>query len=586
MQRHPSFAVFSSAALALLSLATPVFAQSWDLRGVVLRGEQIDAVAGPDGRIHLVADRYHQIDRDGNVVLSEVAGDPEQNILWAFMYPPALSVAPDGTVHVVSRQKTRSSWDGWLDLRYQRRAPGGGWNAGYLLAAPTKWNWNVGVADDGRGHVHLMSSNHGGGGSVWADLRFFTDAGGAPADVGRMSNVYRVDYEARLRGHGGRVYFASSNSFTSSSAYFSHATGGAADLAAQLAGNLQQLRAGSGSNKGFPDMAIDGLGNVHYTYGSGYTNHSSFPGSTAGCVQGEVHYVRFDASGNRAFPMDRTLFTNLGVWHLSIGLSAVGVSDDGSTVVAVALRSPDHKEAGNSELLWAVSRDGGASWSEPQSLGVRAFGGEGRQRPRLVALGSKFFLFYKANGTVGTSLAMITFPEARPRAPSDLVATPVGGGIAVSRIQPCWRDNASDEDGYALERREEGGTFAEVATTGPNISCYNDLRVEPGRAYAYRVRAVRRGVYSTYSNEASATAPELPPPPPSDAGFERDAGDPSVDAGRAEAPDGGTRPSPADAGAPDARDPVDRRTMAGGCAVDGGGACWGAWLLLLARRRR
>ncbi len=505
-------------AALLATPATAALAQSWNFRGIIADGEQIDAVA-QGGKVHLVSSKYYQFDKDENILVAEAAGDPSQTLLWAFMFPPALAVAPDGTVHIAVREQAGSSYEnGWLNIRHRRRDPAGSWNSGYLYSSPTKWNWNVGVADDGAGHVYMMSSDHGGGDSVWADLTFFMDSGAAASGAGAMSSVYRVDYEARLRGEGGKIYFASGNSFTSSSAYFSHASGGATDLASQFNANLHSLNAGTGSEKGFPDMAIDGLGNVHYTYGSGHTDHSNFPASTAGCVPGEVHYNKFDADGNKLFSSDRTLFTALGAWHLSVGLSAVGASDDGNTVVAVALRSPDHKEAGDSDLLWSVSQDGGASWSAPADLGVNTFGGEGRQRPRLVALGSKFFLFYKANGTLGTSLATIEFPESPPPAPSQLTAT----AVSSSQIDACWQDNAANEEGFSVER-DAGDGFEEIAATGADTSCYTDHSVDAGTTYTYRVRAFSGAVNSAYSNEAAATPP-APPPGEADAGVGDDGG--------------------------------------------------------------
>lgn len=243
------------------TLATPAEAQEWSFHGVVAAGEQLDAVAGPANKIHLLTSGYHQIDKDGTVVVSESQGEAAQTYLWAFMFPPALAVGPDGTVHSVVREG--GGFDGWLDLRYRRRDPNGSWTDGYTYSSPTKWNWNVGVVDDGAGHVHLLASDHGGGGSVWADLQIYTAGSGSASNVGSLGDVYRVDYEARLRGRAGRLYLATSNAFTSSSAYFSHATSGA-DVVSQLGANLQSLNAGSGSEKGFPDLAIDGAGNVHY----------------------------------------------------------------------------------------------------------------------------------------------------------------------------------------------------------------------------------------------------------------------------------------------------------------------------------
>jgi hypothetical protein len=577
----------AAATWIVLSHASPAIAQAWSFRGVVAAGEQLDAVAGPAGKVHLVSSGYHEIDKQENVLVSESQGETAQNHLWAFLFPPAIAVGPDGTVHVVVRDG--GGYDGWLNLRYKRRDPSGVWTSGYAYSTPTKWNWNVGVADDGKGHVHLLASNHGGGGSVWADLQLFQHGGAAASLEGTLTNVYRVDYEARMRARDGKVYLATSNAFTSSSAYFSHGPGGPG-VGGALKNNMQALQSGTGSEKGFPDLAIDGLGNVHYTYGSGHTNHDSFPGSTAGCVPGEVHYAKFDASGNRVLPSDRTVFTGLGVWHLSVGLSAVGASDDGNTVVAVALRSPDDKEAGNSDILWSVSTDGGASWSAPQDLGVNTHAGEGRRRPRLVALGSKFFLFYRDQSIPGISLATLAFPEAAPVAPAtplNLTAT----AQSESQIEVCWLDNVADEDGFVVERRG-GEQFTEIASSGANTICHTDTGLAPGTAYTYRVRAFTGGMFSDYSNEAAASTHGASGAP-MDAGTEEDANSAAETGPQGPWPefDGGQEPTSEGQGNAFYLHPTDE---ADGCACATRRPVFatvpalsvGLALLLLCRRRR
>ena len=487
-------------ALCLIATMVPASASaaSWEQHGVVLDGEQIDAVAA-DGAIHVVAKRYTQLDRDVNVVVQEDVGEPDQEVVWALLFAPAIAASPDGTVHLTTRHPTGAINDGYFDLRYRRRAPSGTWSHDYVYKGPSQWNWNVGVADDGNGDAVLLASDNAGGDNVWADLWLFNENDGSATQAGALSGVYRADYEARLRGRGGRVYLATSNAFQSSSTYFGHAAGDAPDLVGELQANMQELSAGTGSEKGFPDMTFDGQGNVHLTYGSGHTNHAFFP-APEGSVPGEVHYAKFDPNGQRLLGDDQTLFTDLGLWHLSIGLSAIGASDDGQTVVAVALRSSGDKVASDSELLWTASTDAGATWTVPEELGATTFGGEGRQRPRLVALGSKFFLFYKAQSTIGYSLATIDFPEQVPAAPASLTAMADASGITV-----CWQDNASSEEGFAIERKD-AGAFAEIASAPADTTCYLDANVNGGTTYTYRVRAFAEEVYSAYSNEASATA--------------------------------------------------------------------------------
>jgi hypothetical protein len=73
-----------------------------------------------------------------------------------------------------------------------------------------------------------------------------------------------------------------------------------------------------------------------------------------------------------------------------------------------------------------------------------------------------------------------------------------------SQINLAWTDNASDESGFAIERKLTE-TFAQVATVGANVASYQDTGLNDDTTYTYRVRAYNAGGNSSYSNEDSAT---------------------------------------------------------------------------------
>ncbi|MBI5654777.1 fibronectin type III domain-containing protein [Candidatus Uhrbacteria bacterium] len=101
-------------------------------------------------------------------------------------------------------------------------------------------------------------------------------------------------------------------------------------------------------------------------------------------------------------------------------------------------------------------------------------------------------------------------PEPLPTAPSDLTATstnPQSASIA-------WIDSASNENGFRLERADEQGIFQGVTSLPPNSTSFIDSSVQPGKSYRYRIFALNQTGDSPASNEASATVPNLPPPPP------------------------------------------------------------------------
>jgi len=91
--------------------------------------------------------------------------------------------------------------------------------------------------------------------------------------------------------------------------------------------------------------------------------------------------------------------------------------------------------------------------------------------------------------------------------PAGLAATT----ISASRIDLAWTDNASDETGYRIERKQGAtGTYAQVGTVAANVAAFNDTNLAPGTQYFYRVRTIRAIGDSAPSNEANAMT-DVPP---------------------------------------------------------------------------
>jgi fibronectin type 3 domain-containing protein len=108
--------------------------------------------------------------------------------------------------------------------------------------------------------------------------------------------------------------------------------------------------------------------------------------------------------------------------------------------------------------------------------------------------------------------ASATTPAMVPAAPSALAATTE----ATNRIRLNWTDNASNESGFAIERKTgAGGTYAQVANVGANVTTYTNSGLLANTQYYYRVRATNAAGASAYSAEASATTLPFPPAAPS-----------------------------------------------------------------------
>jgi hypothetical protein len=78
-------------------------------------------------------------------------------------------------------------------------------------------------------------------------------------------------------------------------------------------------------------------------------------------------------------------------------------------------------------------------------------------------------------------------------------------------ISLIWRDNASNENGFEIERGTDGINFGLIATTTQNFGIfgsYNDGTGTTGVTYYYRVRTFSTlGGTSAYTNTSSSTMP-------------------------------------------------------------------------------
>lgn len=91
---------------------------------------------------------------------------------------------------------------------------------------------------------------------------------------------------------------------------------------------------------------------------------------------------------------------------------------------------------------------------------------------------------------------------ALPLAPSDLVAT----AVSSSQIDLTWTDNSADETSFSIERSLDGvGGWAEVLTPAADATADSDTGLTALTQYFYRIRAVRSGDFSAYSNVADDT---------------------------------------------------------------------------------
>jgi hypothetical protein len=97
-------------------------------------------------------------------------------------------------------------------------------------------------------------------------------------------------------------------------------------------------------------------------------------------------------------------------------------------------------------------------------------------------------------------------PIVAPMAPSLLEATP----RSHCEIDLQWKDHSTNEQGFKIERSENGSHFFEIDSVPQNVSAYSDEGLVANTLYHYRVLAYNQAGQSDYSNHAQASTPILP----------------------------------------------------------------------------
>jgi titin len=124
-----------------------------------------------------------------------------------------------------------------------------------------------------------------------------------------------------------------------------------------------------------------------------------------------------------------------------------------------------------------------------------------------LARSTSYVFRVRAHNSVGASdysnQAPITTPGAPPRPPKRLRAALQSG----TEVRLTWRDASPDELGFKIETAPKGGTFAQIATVGADVTTFTAEALAPGVMHRFRVRAYNAGGDSRYSNTAKRKTP-------------------------------------------------------------------------------
>ncbi len=158
------------------------------------------------------------------------------------------------------------------------------------------------------------------------------------------------------------------------------------------------------------------------------------------------------------------------------GTLSWGDSDDAPKAFMVAITN-DTSAEGNETINLALSNPtGGAVLVSPSSAAITITDNDGNP------------------GTV-------------PATPTDLKAE----AHSTSEAMLAWKD-VSNETGYRIERKVFGGTYQEAATVPANTTTAMVPGLSAATFYLFRVRAENGAGFSPYSNEAFASAFDVPAP--------------------------------------------------------------------------
>ena len=106
-----------------------------------------------------------------------------------------------------------------------------------------------------------------------------------------------------------------------------------------------------------------------------------------------------------------------------------------------------------------------------------------------------------------------------PAAPTNLTGTLQNG----SQVSITWRDNATNEAGFVVERSTDGVTFSQYTVLPARNSTGNvtfvDTAVQPSTTYTYRVYAYNIAGNSAYSNTVAVAVPAAPVAPSAPSNF-------------------------------------------------------------------
>jgi hypothetical protein len=144
----------------------------------------------------------------------------------------------------------------------------------------------------------------------------------------------------------------------------------------------------------------------------------------------------------------------------------------------------------------------GKTFAALQKAAVNAVSFEDTQIKKNTTYWYRLRSFNKAGPSAYTEPVMVEVKLVGkvPAAPTKLSFTKKSSSVSLT-----WNDNATDEDGYELEKSDDNEVFHVIKTLRKDSKSIDDGGLRPGAFYWYRVRAFNENGKSEYSNTVSAS---------------------------------------------------------------------------------
>jgi hypothetical protein len=166
------------------------------------------------------------------------------------------------------------------------------------------------------------------------------------------------------------------------------------------------------------------------------------------------------------------------------------VSTAYNTAVSITLTGSDVEGSGLAYTVLTAPANGTLSGTAPNLTFT----------PNVGWSGVTSFTFKVNDGALDSTAATVSItvapPTAVPAAPSGLTAT----GVSQTQINLAWNDNSANEDGFKIERSNNGSSWTQIGTVGPNVRNFSSTGLSANKTYYYRVRAYNVLGDSAYSN--------------------------------------------------------------------------------------